>query len=97
MKKNLTPEQNKELDRLVWKHTLSGFVIFVKYVFLIFLSDCLTVGLNFYYVKSESFVFPVVMINAIFLISFMLKETKTKRDKFNENLKKILLKDLEVK
>ena len=78
-------------------HMLASFFIFLKYITFIFIADFLTVAANVYYVTSESFVFPMTIVNLIFLMHFMLKETQAKRADFNKNLKKILYPDQEVK
>ena len=97
MPENLTPEQRKAVSKLIQRHMLASFALFVKYLFFILLSAFLTVAVNVYYVQSESFVFPVALVNFIFIMHFMLKETLAKRVEFSKNVKKILFPDQEVK
>lgn len=90
MKDALTEDQKNKLKKLVNKHMFMSFFITIKFVFFAILSSFLTVAVNAFYVKSDSFVFPVAIINMIFLMHFMLQETSAGREQFNKEVKNIL-------
>lgn len=95
--KQLTSEQKDAAFKLVRNHMKVNFFIFLKYLFFIYLASALTVGIDVFYVKSDSFVFPIMLVNLIFLMHFMLKESESQRTKYNVEMKKILYPDQEVK
>jgi hypothetical protein len=88
--KVVTPEQKQAVQKLLKQHMAVNFFLFIKYTFFLWLSAFLTVMVNILYVKSDSFVFPTAIINFLFIMHYMLKESMAKRKEFNENLRKIL-------
>jgi hypothetical protein len=97
MSEQLTEEQKKALSNLIKGHMLVNAFISLKYLLFVILSDIFVVAINTSYVHSASFTFPMVLLNMIFLMHFMLQETAKQRVVFNDEVKKILLKDLEKK
>lgn len=97
MLETLTIEQKNAIKKIVKMHMLVSFLIMIRYTALILLSTFVTVALNVFYVKSQSFVFPMTIVNMLFLMHFMLQETAAQREKLNAAVKKVLHPDQEVK
>lgn len=95
--KTLSDDQKKRLNKLLKAHMIRGMFVFFKYMAFIFVADLATVSLNVFYVRSEHFVFPITIINMIFLMHFMLQETARNRDAFDKEVRKIITEDLEAK
>lgn len=97
MAEQLTPEQKEAITKLVKGYFRSGFSLYLKYLFYIYLSAALTLAVNYFYVQSPSFSFPIMLINLIFIMSFMVKESQARKIEFEASVKKILHPDKETK
>jgi hypothetical protein len=86
----LTPEQSKEISKIVKKYLVKGLLSGVKYGLIMMALTLGVAAANVFYVKSESFPFIITLINMIFIMHFILEESKKRTELFRADLKRVI-------
>jgi len=86
----LTEEQRKQVMNVLKWNVIKGLFLGIKYGFFFAVAALATISLNIYYVKSEDFPFPMMLVNSIFLLHFMLNEMKARNAELKAKISKII-------
>ena len=96
--KEATPEQKKEISKILLKARLSIIWIATKFSFGLFFANLFSLVIGAYILKDvdpevqAGFNFVSLLINVIFMLSFVSSQMKDHANKVTEQIKEVLKK-----
>ena len=87
---DLNEEQKKKARKLMYSYFKNQAFIGLKVGGLLFLANLIVAAANVLYVHNDVFVIAGAIMNAIFILPILPRDTEKEHDRVNEEAKKII-------